>query len=149
MSAEDSRESDTIRDAVVEVEACMADAPTRGDTDSIKAWLFARQNSVAVRVERLLGLTEAREILTEAAGRTWKQVTDPKGQAQQLWQRLGRDLTPLAQGASEALERKVDFNPDGLLASVFSPKYTCREVALEFGGRHTQLPRLDGLLEAS
>ncbi len=130
MDAKELQEWAGIPAALAEVAACLGDVPPDANAASVKAWLFTRQNNVAVRMARLLENADARAILTETAGRTWKQATPAKGAPEQLWQRLNRELTPLAQGASDALERKADFAPKGLLASMFSPKHTCREVAL-------------------
>lgn len=131
MDAKELQERDGIPAALAEVDACLGDVPADADAASVKAWLFTRQKNVAVRMARLVKSADARAILTEAAGRTWKLATDAKGRPEQLWQRLNRECTPLAQGASEALERKVDFAPKGLLASMFPPEHTCREVALK------------------
>ncbi len=95
----------------------------------VEAWLFTDQNSVAVRVERILKNWAARKMLTNVAGRTWQQVSEQDGQAQQLWRRLGQDLESVAQGSSEGLDKKVDFAPKGLLAGIFPPQCTCRRAA--------------------
>lgn len=130
MDAKELQERDGIPAALAEVDACLGDVPPKADAASVKAWLFTRQNNVGVRMARLLQIADARAILTETAARTWKLASTAKGRPEQLWRRLNRELTPLAQGASDALEYKVDFPPKGLLASIFSPKHTCREVAL-------------------
>ncbi len=117
-------------DVLAEIAACLESAPN-GDirSDQVKGWLFTEQNCVAVRLDRILKDKDPHDLLTKAAGRTWKQVTKPKSKAQQLWQHMGRELLALAKGTSEALDQKVDSLPKGLLASLWSPKHTYREVA--------------------
>ncbi len=120
------------KDTLREIDACLRDVSDlkETDTDAIRALLFTKRNNVAVRAERILRDPEAKQALTEAAGRTWQYVTDAEGKARQLWGRLAQELVPLARRGNEALEQKVDLAPKGLLASLFSPKHTCREVAL-------------------
>ena len=119
-------------DVAAEVADCLKNAPG-GDssTDQAQAWLFTSQNSVAVRLRRIVDDEDkaAHDLLTERAARTWGRVTNPEGKAQRLWARLSAELLPLAQRAADGLERRVDFLPEGMLAKIFPPETTCREVA--------------------
>ena len=73
-------------DVAPEVAASLTSAPGGDCTaDQVKAWLFTSQNCVAARLCRILQDKAARDLLTDAAGRTWRRVTDPEGKAQRLW----------------------------------------------------------------
>jgi len=118
-------------DVAGEVAGCLKNAPG-GDctTDQVKAWLFTSQNCVAARLRRILQDKAARDLLTDAAARTWRRVTDPEGKAQRLWSRLNSDLVPLGKSKAKALQEKVDYLPKSVFARLFSPKHTRHDVAL-------------------
>lgn len=118
-------------DVAAEIAACLENVPGQdAGTGEVKAWLFTAQNSVAVRLRRILEDDDktARNLLAERAGRTWGRVTK-EGKAQRLWTRLSAEFLPLVQGVADGLERRVDFLPEGMLAKIFPPETTCRKVA--------------------
>ena len=57
-------------------------------------------------------------------------VLDRNGKAQKLWRCLGDEFAAIARSGSKSLDKKISFHPGGVLASIFAPKHTFREVAL-------------------
>jgi hypothetical protein len=113
-----------------EIGECLKAAPPdKPKSDDVEAWLFKEQNSVAVRLDRILGDEAVRDVLSIAAGRTWQQVTLSNGKAQNLWRRLGDEIAAIVQAEGQGLEKTVNVAPDGLFASLFPPKLTYHEVA--------------------
>ena len=128
-------------DVAGEVAACLKSAPVGDCTaDQVKAWLFTDRSPVAVRLRRILEDKAedkaARDLLTEAAARTWRLVNDPEGKAQRLWARMSAGLVPLAKNKAKALQEKVNVvHPRGLLASIFPQTFTYRDAASSCASR--------------
>lgn len=117
-------------DVAGEVADCLKKAPGgKPTTEQVKAWLFKTRNNVAVRLDRILGDKAARDVLSIAARRTWRQVTRSNGKAQNLWRRLGDEILAIVKADPKSLDTKVGVYPKGMLASLFPPEFTYREVA--------------------
>lgn len=100
-----------------EVADCLASAPG-GDctSDQVKAWLFDSRKGVAVRLSRIVTDKAARDLLTESAGRSWRECAESNSEPQRLWRDLGASFARIAAEDDRASVRVGPFPRDRPLA---------------------------------
>ena len=96
-------------DVAAEVAACLKNAPGGNSTiEQVKAWLFDSRNGVAVRMSRIVEDETARDLLTEKAGRSWRDCTASDSEPQKLWLDLGASFGRIA---AEDDRASIQFGP--------------------------------------
>ncbi len=103
-------------DVAAEVAACLKSPPGGNPTtEHVKGWLFDSRNGVAVRLSRILEDKLACDLLTKAAGRSWRQCRASDSEPQKLWQELGASFGRIAAEDDRASVRVGPFPKDRAL----------------------------------
>lgn len=103
--------------ASAEVAACLKNAPGENPTsEQVTGWLFDSRKGVAVHLSRIVQDTAARDLLTEAAGRSWRECIARDSEPQRLWRDLRESFARIAAEDDRASVRVGPFPKDRSIA---------------------------------